>query len=256
MLGPYRAPGPVEPDLPARCSAERCSAFVPYPPRFPASIGCAPPPRRALLGAFAKALSAAAIALLLAATASLSAVTYATVEQYAWARAARNRVPVQTSDDVSAPARPQAASLPPRAARARFDPGPAVTLSMMGDPTHDVDELWRRAVALEAAGADVLVSHRRLSGSHIPLYDAGAFRVVPEDHKGYSGLRLIDLSDGFAATAGVAAGDLVLAVNGYTVGTHAAVARAFATARDENAAVVEIWRDGRRFVLFIDLRPR
>jgi membrane-associated protease RseP (regulator of RpoE activity) len=127
---------------------------------------------------------------------------------------------------------------------------------MMGDPTHDVGELWRRARALEAMGADVVLSHRPLTSVHYPVYDAGAFHVVPERHPTFTALRVVDLSHGFAAAAGVSPGDLVLAVNGYPMSSHADVARAFSTAKEEDAAVVEIWRNGRRFVLFIDVQPR
>src|SRR5450631_2590770 len=85
MLGPYRVPGPVEPDSPHLdpplvCSAGRrvgCAARPPAPPRFPASIGGAltlGPPRRRVPAGFLKAVTAAATLLLLVASASLAAV--------------------------------------------------------------------------------------------------------------------------------------------------------------------------------------
>lgn len=247
MLGPYRVSAPVEPDLPTSCTARRCGAFVPHPPRFPASIGCAPRPQRALPSGFAKALSAAATTLLLVASASISAVTYSVVVRQA--RAARAEALPQMADPVLA--------LPPPPRRphafAHVPPAGLVPLHAVGGHTHSVDELWRRAERIAATGAEITLARVSLPRGSSAWDDAGALHIVPELHKGFAGLRVLAVGDRSApALAGVRPGDLVLTVNGYVLGPPENGPHAFTAATNQRALIAEIWRDGRRVVLRVD----
>jgi membrane-associated protease RseP (regulator of RpoE activity) len=252
MLGPYRVPGPVEVDfayarLETRCSAVRtvgCDVMPPAPPRFPASIGPAPKRRRVPVG-FLKALTAAATLLLLVASASLAAVASSLVIaglRYAPSRASLGAIDEQV----------QSAGAPSPHAEA----GDGVPLAALGPETHAVDELWRRAARRAAEGVDVTLVRASLPRAAMAAWtrDPSYLRVLPaQSSAGLQGLRIVDLGAGSApARAGVRAGDVVTAVNGYALASPEDGLRAFAGAGEGRALVAEIERDGHRIALRVD----
>lgn len=252
MLGPYRIPGPVEPDLAcarteSRCSAVRtvgCAAMPPAPPRFPASIGAAPTRRRVPAGLL-KALTAAATLLLLVASASLAAVASSLVIaglRYAPARASLGALDEQVQTASPLPVRPEAAD--------------GVPLAALGPETHAVDELWRRAARRAAEGVDVTLVRASLPRAAMATWtrDPSYLRVLPaRSSAGLEGLRIVDLGAGSApARAGVRTGDVITAVNGYALASPEDGLRAFAGAGEGRALVAEIERDGHRIALRVD----
>lgn len=226
MLDAYRLPGPVEPDLPVRCATPGEARCPHAGPPLGAACGDADPVRRLLPPRYARALSAAATAFLLMATASLGAVTYAVVESMV----AHRRAVV-----------PQAAH------------GWA-TSGGLGQGSHAVDELWRRAQEL-AEGGDVRLTRATLPRA-LAEGDAsvGAIRVAPEPRKGGTvGLRVLAVGDrSAAALAGVREGDFIISVNGFHFGTPSDGVRAFTAARASQGLVAEILRDGKPVILRVD----
>ena len=187
---------------------------------------------RRLHPGFVKALSAAATVFLLAASASLSAVAYSVV-----------RVLV----DHGSVGRRAQLPLAPR----RLGPDPLAALQR---DTHAVDELWSRAERLASSGADVTLSRASLPGSSVGAWaDGAAVRVLYDARAG--GQRLVDLGERSPATlAGVRSGDVITAVNGFRLAAPDDASLAFAAVRDAHAVVAEVWREGRRLVLRVDLR--
>ena len=216
MLGPYRVPAPADPALPSRCTdgAARCSA-----------------PRRLV----SRTLSAATTTFLLVASASLSAITYSVVSHQAQL-AAHHAAPVHA-----------------RAPRAvpilGLDP-----LASLGRDTHAVEDLWNRAEQLAEAGADITLARASLPRARVTSWAGNAaLRVEPDARAG--GLRILDLGDRSpAALAGVRAGDVITALNGFPLIAPEDGARAFTAVEEARSMVAEIWREGRRVVLRVDLR--
>ncbi|APR77531.1 Hypothetical protein A7982_02878 [Minicystis rosea] len=244
MLDPYRVPGPVEPDLPTSCTnpqqAIRCAGFVPEPPRFPASIGFpALPPPHPRVFTIPRAVTAAATALLLVASASLSAVTFAVVTHRIDAK--RHR----------AHERELVQSMIPQTALPML---PGTPVWVTDSTSHMIDDLWRSAENLAAANADVTLARARLPRALAEAgLTGGAMRVRYEMHKGYSGLRVLAVGErSAAALAGVRAGDLITAVNDIPMSSPELGRRAFETARDAHALVAEMRRDGHRVMLRVD----
>lgn len=255
MLGPYRVPGPVEldsapPRPEIRCSAVRkggCGAMPPAPPRFPASIGGAlGPSRRSTPAGFLKALTAAATLLLLVASASLAAVASSLVIAQLRYAPAPARMARGELDEVES-----AAALLVRAGVADGS-----QLAGVGPETHAVDELWRRAARRAAEGVDVTLVRASLprTATAAWLRDPSYLRVLPEQTgAGVRGLRIVDLDGQSApALAGVRKGDVIMAVNGYSLGSPEDGLRAFAGAGEARALVAELERDGHRIALRID----
>jgi membrane-associated protease RseP (regulator of RpoE activity) len=248
MLGPYRVPGPVEPDSACarteiRCSADRtvgCAAMPPAPPRFPASIGILPPPRRRVPPSFLKALTAAATLLLLVASASLAAVASSLVI------AGLRYAPAETAGDPG----------PQQIQTARADAADGIPLMAQGPETHAVDELWRRATRRAAQGVDVTLMRASLPRTALAGWtqDPTYLRVLPaQSSAGLRGLRIVDVGAGSApARAGVRAGDVILSVNGYPLASPEDGLRAFAGAGEGRALIAEIERDGHRIALRVD----
>jgi membrane-associated protease RseP (regulator of RpoE activity) len=220
MIGPYRIPGPVPPEPPSRCDDR------PPPPACAASVTT-----RRLPLAFVKALSVAATVLLLTASASISAIAFSVIR----ALADRGRIERQAE----------------LASARHLGPDP---LGALARDTHDVDTLWRQAQALASSGADVTLSRASLPAPAAAAWaDGASVRVLYDAHAG--GLRVVDLGERSPATlAGVQEGDVITAVNGYRLAAPEDASRAFATARDAHAVVAEVWRQGRRVVLRVDVR--
>jgi membrane-associated protease RseP (regulator of RpoE activity) len=240
MVGPYRIPGPVEPDFPARCSAPpepcTCSVRSPERPRFANSIAAALIASGALSPGYAKAVAAAATTALLVVSACLSALTYTAVLHEARRMRGNAKHPQHTAI---------AAQAPLVQARAGVDP-----IGGLGQDTHAVGELWRRAEALAASGADVTLARATLPRT-IAEEDAATLHVVPEAHWG--GLRIAEVGErSAAALAGVRKGDVITAVNGFALRAPEDAVRAFGAIREEHALVAELWRHGQRVVLRVD----
>lgn len=222
MSDPYRAPGSVEIEPPARCDDR------PYV--------CGTHTRRAWRPAFSKALSVSATIFLLVASASLSAVAYSVVRRSA--EHAHRREASPTRAPVRFPAQ-------------HFGPDP---IGSLGNDTHAVDELWRRAEQLAETGADVTLSRASMPRARVADWAGGsAVRVAHDAHAG--GLRILDLGDRSPASlAGVRPGDVITAVNGFPLSAPDDGVRAFSAMRDAEGVVAEMWREGRRVVLRVDLR--
>lgn len=222
MSGPYRLAGPVETDPPsnagtpgARCSDVDAGA-CPW--------RCAPreaAPASRLPQGFARALSVAATTLLLVASASLSAITWSVLEhQFRGGRAA-----------VSTLQAPDAA------------------LATLGPETHAVDELWRRAEQLAAAGSGVVLLRTEIPGASgsLPIDGVGTSRLRPEQG---AGVRVFGLAPrSTPVLAGLENGDLITAVNGYPMRAPEAALQAYPEVQRAHAAVLELVRDHRRIVL-------
>ena len=222
MLDAYRIPGPVDPDLPARCAGPdepRCPR--PGPP-LGASCADADPRRPLLPRRYARALSAAATAFLLMATAALAATTYAVVESLV---AHREAVPQRAAQGFTTSS------------------GPA-----------DVEDLWRRAEQLAESGEASLARATLPRSLADDAAAAGSIHVAPEPRTGGAvGRRVLSVGErGAAAIAGVRAGDFITAVNGVRFVAPSDGARAFAAARASRTVVAELLRDGKRVFLRVD----
>jgi hypothetical protein len=261
MLGPYRVPGPVEPDSHARpeirCSAVRtvgCGTMPPAPPRFPASIGGALSPARRPVPArfFLQTLTAAATLLLLVASASLAAFASTLVITRLRQAPAQDQEQLQIAGVEQRESVQTAASTPSLRAAGRG----GFALAALGPETHAVDELWRRARERAAEGADVTLLRASLPQAATASWtnDPSYLRVLPATSRaGLPGLRIVDLgAESAPALAGVRQGDVITAVNGHALVSPEDSARAFADVSKGYALVAEIERNGHRIALRVD----
>ena len=132
--------------------------------------------------------------------------------------------------------------------------GAVFSLSALGRPTHAPDELFRRAKALTAAGIDLLLTETRITTSTRDAIERDltpSARIAPA--LVLPGIRIWSLPPGsLARAAGLTEGDLITAVNGYTLDTPDAALAAYTSLRQGNAAVVELLRAGRPMVIKVD----
>ncbi len=232
MLDPYRSPGPVDADL---------------------------LPRTALPSGFAKALSAAATLLLFGGSASLSAMTWTVTSTLARLAPSRAEA-VQTAG----PQWPRAIPAPPVARHEhapRPEPRPrplpvaqapagwsGSILGSLGPDTHDVDTLWQRAEKV-AADTGALTLVRATMAPAAMRRDLAMNRLVP--HRG--GLGVVKLGEGsLEALFGLKQGDLVTAINGYSLRSPEGALSAYASSSADHGAVVELVRAGKLVALRID----
>jgi hypothetical protein len=132
--------------------------------------------------------------------------------------------------------------------------GTVFSLSALGRPTHAPDELFRRAKALTAAGIDLLLTETRITTStrdDIERELTPSARIAPA--LVLPGIRIWSLPPGsLARAAGLTEGDLVTAVNGYTIDTPDAALAAYTSLRQGQSAVIELLRAGRHMVIKVD----
>jgi hypothetical protein len=266
MLGPYRDPASVETEPPAEPLPDRC---VPEEARCPGCPPVAVAGRPPVPPAFAKALSAAATLLLLIGCASLSAITWTVTSTLAEARAAKLR-----SAEGEAQARSAPVQVPPfgvvlqalaeQQAR-RAEPAPAAgvsplasttasMLALLGGESHRAEVLWRRAETLSKEGVALTLARATVAPGAIAGGDALG-EILRPDRYG-EGLRVWPTGGPTtAAMLGLRKGDLVTAVNGWSVLDPASSLHAYASLTRERprSAVVELVRDGRRVALRVDL---
>jgi hypothetical protein len=271
MLGPYRDPASVEPEPPAepmpdRCVPEEAPRCPGYPPVAAAGRPAVPP-------AYAKALSAAATLLFLFGCACISAITWTVTSTLTEARAAKQR---------AANAGPQTASVPVQvpsfevvmqalaAQNARHaEPGPvamaspflspfasttASTLALLGGESHQADVLWRRAESLAKLGVAITLARATVAPEAIGSRDWLGEILRPDRY----GDGLYVWPNGGMTTAamlGLRRGDLVTAIDGYSVLNPDSALRAYASLLRERSksSIVELVREGRRVALRIDL---
>jgi membrane-associated protease RseP (regulator of RpoE activity) len=218
--------------------------MAPAPPRFPASIGCAPGLERARPSRSLQVMRAAATALLLVASASLAAL-------------AASAVIVQLRVAAMPPVAQQIQAMQhehPAPRRARVSVAEGTPLSALGPDTHAVDELWRRATLLSTGGSDVTLvraSLPRAATADVWTNGPGYLRILPEGRG--AGLRIVDLDRRSApALAGVRKGDVITAVNGFPLASPEDGLRAFAGAGEARTLVAELEREGHRIALRVD----
>jgi membrane-associated protease RseP (regulator of RpoE activity) len=253
MRGPYRTPASVDPDLP----------LAPFRP--------------AGLDRWLRAVSGAAIVFLLTASAGIISVMREVAQSHtaraqvqaaspgkpAKPKPAKPKPPPPVAETASPP---PAIDAPPPPASCGGVASPAapspvalspVALSPEGSPTHVPAELWRRAQALSAAGADLTLSRTTLP---MPLVGAGEASIASQARIAYRPERGGVLIEGLPARsaallAGIAAGDVVTALNGYALTSPDAAIEGYESVHATRIAVLEILRAGRRIVLQIDSRP-
>jgi hypothetical protein len=155
--------------------------------------------------------------------------------------------PPQPSQAHVEPPRPPPSPPPPRVEAA----APVFSLAALGSPTHETAELWARARKLGAAGIDVVLSDVQIAPQRLlelgPQFDPLA-EIKPAPGSG--GVKIASLAQGSLGRAvGLSEGDVVTAVNGFALTGPGAVLSAYATLRRSTAAVLEIERAGRPFVI-------
>jgi hypothetical protein len=256
MLGPYRdtvtidVPLLVEP-LPDRCIPLPQGCSHPSPPAVAPAIRPGP----SLPPFFGKALAASASILLLSASGFFATGAWINASSFLAARAVQARAPAPAGNEKTAkravrpPPRPPA---PKRAMTALPGPRPVPldgspvwsVLAAMGQPTHDVDTLWRRA---QSSGAYTMARAAAVRGAAQPvdplhwIQQPGWLEVTGADPRWpnvFSGLR---------------PHDRILAINGTPLrGMHIAQ---FAMVALGGNALVELIRDGKLVALRIDWVP-
>ena len=256
MLGPYREPVPVPVDvdlipepLPDRCitAPQGCAQ------RPPPAVTSVPAPL--LPPAFARALSASATLLLLAASTSIFTNTWIAASAFANARheKAPASAPRALPGTEQMAKRPASYPHPPAAKRPvpfHTAPRPFDTdrggslLARLGPLSHHVDTLWKRA---EDAGTFTLARATVVRGAVAP---GDPMTWVGEPN----GLRVTNVDPPWPVSLiGLRRGDLITGINGFTMGRPEDAA--FARVALGGNAVVELLRDGKLVVLRIDWAP-
>jgi hypothetical protein len=128
-------------------------------------------------------------------------------------------------------------------------------LALLGEETHEVDALWERAQAVSRGGYRLTVARATVAPG-VLARPADLLELAHPDRRG-EGLR-ISAEEGLAPAAlllGLRKGDLITAVNGYSVLHPESALHAYASLAQSppRSAIVELVRGGQRVVLRIDL---
>lgn len=201
-----------------------------------------------------KAVSVAALIFLATSTATMMVLISSVQKTWRMVEAARLHRPSPSPpppprplippQQVAAPAPP-----PPPPPMASPPVAPAFFLSGLGLPTHAPAELFRRATALRTAGIDVTLTETRITAG--AAYDPSgvvARRIVPLPRA--QGIRISKLpEDAIERMIGLQEGDVLTAMNGYTLDSPDAARAAYASVQASGAAVLELRRGTRPMVI-------
>jgi hypothetical protein len=156
-----------------------------------------------------------------------------------------------------APAASHAPSPEPASLLSLFTP-PSLLARAGGSETHDPAFLVARARRLADAGADVIVNSVRLRydvldrAAQSLLASHGGVRLVPVLREGEpAGLRIESSSGTLFSLLGVRDGDVVTAINGYSLFTIGERATPISHGLDERLMVAELVREGHRIVVAV-----
>ena len=151
------------------------------------------------------------------------------------------------------PPREALALPPPDAAPAGADiPGLPSLLVPLRPESHEPDVLLARVQKLRQAGLDILLVRTQLGRSPFEeTFTDLHSRVTPISQNGKpAGVRVSRVgADSLAALAGFQNGDVVVSINGYAMDSPEHALGGYTRARATNAAVFELFRNGRRVVL-------